>query len=162
MRHDGFIKRLTNSRASVFKFAEYLSSRGHTVEVDPISWPKDPTKFADFQDGGDIFIVTRRRLEVKHLGVNFTCKEDWPFKNEVLVSNKDAVCRAMAKGNLSGYVCFSKDMNYFIFIPASTKDHWYLTEKFSKNTGKVEEYYACDVSHVTFTKYQITEEGNEK
>ncbi len=127
--------------------ASLQHARGRMVEIPPLRFAPSAAQADQYVDGGDLFVVVRYRLEVKHLGVDFTCANDWPF-NEVFVSNVAAVDRA--NGDVHYYVSVSKNFRYAAIVPRTTKDKWYVVEKLVKNTGNVERNYACPLDLVSF------------
>lgn len=147
-QHERFLARLAASRQAVFAVAKMQMMKGRTVEIPPVKFAPTAADAERFVDAGDLFITVRRRVEVKHLGVNFTGAEDWPFNGEILVSNVAAVDRA--NGDVFAYVSVSNDLRCAAIVEGSTREFWYPVEKTAKNTGNLERYYACPISFVKF------------
>ncbi len=146
-QHERFLKRLADSEAARMAVAMHLSSKGALVEVPPIRFAPTAAEAEQYRDAGDLFLVTRKRIEVKGLGINFTGREDWPFPY-VFVSRKEDVERA--NGAVSAYISVSSDLKYGAIIRQATSPHWYAVKKPNRLTGNVEHYMACPLEHVEF------------
>lgn len=147
-KHAAFANRLMNSSAAVFVVAHWLHKGGKTVQIPPLELAPYGANPLDYVDTGDITIIERKRVEVKHLGKNFTCAEDWPFGHGAFVSNKAAVDRSIHE--VSAWVSVSNDFRYGAIITPESKYHWTLKKTFAKNTGQEETYYLCPIKHVVF------------
>ncbi len=146
-QHERFLKRLADSEAARWAVAMHLSSKGSLVEVPALRYAPTAAEAEQYRDEGDLFLVTRKRIEVKGLGINFTSREDWPFPY-VFVSRKEDVERA--NGAVSAYISVSADLNYAAIIRKATREYWYVVEKLNRLTGNVERYMACELEHVEF------------
>ena len=69
-----FVEHLGDSHDGVWNVAHWLNDKGYSVTVPPTSVAKSYEDRMNHVDGGDLFI--QQRIEVKTLGINFTCKED--------------------------------------------------------------------------------------
>jgi hypothetical protein len=146
-QHARFLERLNASSRAVFLVAELQHAKGRTVEIPKISFAPTAAEAENYVDGGDLIVVVRHRIEVKHLGVNFSGPENWPFR-EVFVSNVTAVERA--NGDVLAYVSVSHDCQCVAIVARNTQPHWYIVEAKAKNTGNVERFYACPLEFVSF------------
>jgi hypothetical protein len=146
-QHQRFLERLEQSSRAVFLVAQLQHAKGRTVEIPKLRFAPTAAENEDYVDGGDLVVVVRHRIEVKHLGVNFTCAEDWPFI-EVFVSNVAAVDRA--NGDVLAYVSVSADYRCAAIVAGNTRSNWYVVEARARNTGNVEKFYACPLSLVSF------------
>jgi len=146
-QHEKFLQRLAASSQAVLAVARNQHRKGRTVEIPPLHFAPTAAVHEKYSDGGDLYVVTRRRIEVKHLGVNFTGPFDWPFK-EVLVSSAASVERA--KGSVLYYVSVSNDLSCACIIPGDTSERWYKVEKLNSVTGNVEKFYACPIACAQF------------
>jgi len=147
-QHSKFLDRLGKSSASVFAVAEHLHANGASIEIPKVGYAPTASELDGYLDEGDIFIITKKRLEVKGLGVDFSGPGDWPFGDYALVSNKAAVERAGS--SVSAYISVSKNLKNAAIIWLASKPFWFLVEKKASNTGNMEKYYACPLSHVEF------------
>jgi len=145
-QHQRFLERLVASERAVFVVAQMQHAKGRVVEIPKTSFAPTAAEAQHHVDGGDLFVVRRHRIEVKHLGINFTGHADWPFR-EVFVSNVAAVDRAT---DVLAYVSVSHDFACAVIIPHETRPHWYVVETFVKNTGNMERNYACPLELVVF------------
>lgn len=146
-QHALFLDRLASSSRAVFLVAQMQHAKGRTVEIPKTRFAPTAAVAEGYVDGGDLIVVTRHRIEVKHLGIEFTCRDDWPFR-EAFVSNVAAVERA--NGDVLAYVSVSRDYQHIAVIPRNTHQHWYIVETKAKNTGNIERFYACPLDHVIF------------
>jgi hypothetical protein len=145
-QHQRFLERLAASSHAVFVVAQLQHAKGRTIEIPRTRFAPSAADAEDYVDGGDLIVVMRRRIEVKHLGVNFSSLDDWPF-SQVFVSNVAAVDRA---DDVLAYVSVSHDFGCAAIVSHQTRRHWYVVEAFAKNTGNVERYYACPLELATF------------
>lgn len=152
IQHTKFLDRLSNSARAVFAVALNQHRKGRTVEIGAIRYAPSADQAERYVDDGDITIVTRSIIEVKHLGVTFTSAADWPFK-EVFVSNVAAVDRR--RGSVIAYVSVSSDLRHVCVVHKNTSAHWYVTERRASNTGNVERFYACPVAYATFESMEF-------
>lgn len=145
-QHQRFLERLAASSRAVFVVARLQHERGRTVEIAPLRFAPTAADAKDYLDGGDLFVVRRNRIEVKHLGVSFTGRDDWPHPH-VFVSNEAKVERSP---DVFAYVSVSKDLGCIAIIDHATRPDWYVVEGLVRNTGNIERNYACPLRLVTF------------
>jgi hypothetical protein len=146
-QHEQFLQRLAASSRAVFAVAQMQHARGRTVEIPKIRFAPTAAEADDYVDGGDLMIVARFRIEVKHRSINFTGADDWPHPN-VFVSNAAAVERG--DNDVLYYVTVSSDCRNIAVISRKTRPHWHIVEKVASNTGNRERFYACPLDLVTF------------
>ena len=150
-QHAKFLERLDGSQRGVWAFGYWLNSRGYTVEIPPIERAPSAAEHRNFTDNGDLFAWktggARLRIEVKTLGIIFSCREDWPFP-EVFVSSVDSVHRTIEE--VYAWVSVSNDLGVAAMIKATTWETWYKTTKLNRNTGNAEVYYAAPLEEVRF------------
>jgi hypothetical protein len=100
-------------------------------------------------DGGDLFI--QQRIEVKVRNLDFTSRDDFPFKDGMLVCAKHSYDNASPKPY--AYIYLNKAMTHVALIMSSTAKHW--TVKDVKDSRYVESNqltYECPLEWVTFSK----------
>lgn len=155
--HPAFLDRLFNSRNSVFVVGEWLSKGGYDVRIPAIKGRKAHERVEDFVDDGDIFISKdgglERRVEVKMKKIVFTGREDYPY-DSVLIANKASIDRI--GDNLAAFIIISEDLNTMMIAKAETRPHWKVVAYTAKNTGNLEQFYACDKSLLEFRKIRST------
>lgn len=147
-QHERFLMRLRASSDAVLRVAAWLHRLGKTVEVTALTYAPTAADAAKHIDNGDLFVVRREAVEVKRLGVSFTSREDWPFR-EAFVANRASVERN--EGRVMAYISLNKDMTHAAVIDSNTREHWYLTKVRASNTGNEEQFFACPLEHVWFT-----------
>jgi hypothetical protein len=148
-QHSKFVSRLRESTSAVFVVAQWLHAKGKTVELPHLRVAPTAAEADSYVDSGDIVLVERKRVEVKHLGVAFDSAETWPFR-EVFVSNKAAVDRSFHE--VAAWISVSSDLQALAIVTAGTREHWYLKNVHAKNTGNVEQFYVCPLDRVEFRK----------
>lgn len=146
-QHAKFLERLGGSSTAVFVVAKWLHAKGKTIELPALRFAPTAGDAEQFVDAGDIVLVERKRVEVKHLGVTFADAATWPFK-EAFVSNKAAVDRSIHE--VAAWVSVSADLKAAAIVPAKSRGHWYLKDVRASNTGNVEQFYVCPLDHVEF------------
>lgn len=147
-QHERFLTRLRASSDAVLRVASWLHRLGKTVEISALTYAPTAADAVKHIDDGDLFVIRREAVEVKHLGVSFTSREDWPFR-EVFVANRASVERK--EGRVMAYVSLNKEMTHAAVIKATTRKHWYLTAVRASNTGNEEQFFACPLEYVWFT-----------
>ena len=146
-QHARFLERLSRSSTAVFVVAKWLHAKGKTIELPALRFAPTAADADHFIDAGDIIVVERRRVEVKHLGVTFSDAATWPFK-EAFVSNKSAVDRSIHE--VAAWISVSADFKAAAIVPAGSRRHWYLKDVRASNTSNVEQFYVCPLEHVEF------------
>jgi len=148
-QHRQFLGRLDASSPAVFLIGLLQHRKGRDVEIPGQRRAPTAAEHELYSDIGDLFVVTRKRIEVKWLTSNFTGPDDWPFK-EVFIGTVSSVDRASAKGDVMAYVSVSNDYSHIALIDPKTRGEWYKVDKLVKNTGNVETFYAIAKSSVQF------------
>ncbi len=146
--HPAFLLGLEESQKAVWLMASWLSRQGFSVRIPhaPLLTPTH-ADWRDYSDQGDLELGLR--IEVKRLGCEFTCAEDWPFKNFIVCSRHSW---DMANPRASRFYYLNKQMTHAAIIrPASSSDLWRVeTIKAGNHADKLEEFYVCDVSCASF------------
>jgi len=144
-----FEARLDNSVAPMFQFAQYLHTKGISLEIPGLKKKGQNGVPMDYKDKGDLFIVhndgRKSRIEVKSITANFTGREDYPFEF-IFISSKATVERA--RDEVERWVILSRDRKYFASIHKDTQDTWFEVEKYASNTRKNEWFYAAPLDVV--------------
>lgn len=151
MTHADFQERLRQSSRAVFAYVEHLNQRGFAVECPPVHVAPRADQAAHYVDDGDLFVIARHRIEIKGLNTAFTSADDWPHPHVFVdrVEHVDAIEQAHIKVVMWALV--NKALTHCAVIRTdSTRTHWYRTSTRNKNTGIVENYYACPKDLITF------------
>ncbi len=146
-QHNRFLQRLADSEAARFAVAQHLCRKGSLIEIPPLRFAPTAADAEHYRDEGDLFLVTRKRIEVKGLSINFTGRDDWPFAY-VFVTSKTVAEREGRP--VAAYISISADLKHAVVIKGSTSGLWFSVDKSNRNTGNVERYLACPLSHVEF------------
>ena len=130
-----FNKRLLKSIPAQFEVAKWLFTkrRGNLN----ISIPRMGLDEADFLDEGDIIVNGEHVVEVKHRhNLNFTCYEDFPFKEKtVIISN---VAPTDRKTNTVLWVILNRPMTHAILVSRASQPYWFKDEIWCANWNKYE------------------------
>jgi hypothetical protein len=152
-QHAKFLDRLRGSKRGQWAFAYWLSSQGYWVTIPPLREAPTAAEHRNYRDNGDVFAWEeggpRLRIEVKTLGVTFTGRRDWPYR-EVFVASVDSVRRAI--GDVFAWVSVSDDLGAAAIVEERTSDEWYIRTCPVSNTGNVESNFACPLDLVKFVK----------
>jgi hypothetical protein len=144
-----FVEHLDDSHAGVWTVANWLNSRGNTVIVPPTTVAKSYEDRLNHVDGGDLFI--QQRIEVKVRNLDFTSRDDFPYKDGMLVCAKHSYDNASPKPY--AYIYLNKAMTHVALIMSTTSKHW--TVKDVKDSRYVESNqltYECPLEWVIFSK----------
>jgi len=144
-----FLQGLDKSRESVWITAKWLNGLGYPVTVNVAPVRDKHKNWKNYADHGDIEIS--QRVEVKHLTVPFTNKQDWPFKDKFIVCAKHSYDFAIPKPYM--YIIVDDDYSHVAVVRSDSKPHWYVENK--RDSRYVEEvyeqdFYLCPMEHVMF------------
>ena len=144
-----FLKHLDESIDGVLSAAKWLNKRGYSVTIPPTVASETYEDRMNHVDGGDLFITMR--IEVKTLGINFTNKDDWKFRDKFIVCAKHSFDNAKPKPY--GYIIQSADMKHIAVVNSSTSKQWYVeTRKDSRYENVTQSFYLCPIDLVKFFK----------
>jgi hypothetical protein len=147
--HKKFLSHLDESQSAVSVVAQWLSKHGKTVQIAGISKATNHADWKSNADNGDIFIL--RRIEVKRLSVHFTCRNDWPYKENFIVCARHAWDRAIDKP--LKYVILNSSATHAAIVSGDTCAQWRTdTRTDSRYEGNAanQEFYFCPIGLVTF------------
>jgi len=157
LSHAAFNERLDDSHPAVERIADWMSSLGKPVKIQPT---KKADNFLDAQrlrDDGDIKILsTGEMIEVKHQTTVWTDEKSYPYSS-IIVSNKNSVDKN--RGNVVVYIILNKDMTHAAMVPFATSEHWFLKKKKPGNTGVYEMFYLCPLEYVQFVELPVVSGG---
>lgn len=148
---DKFVSHLKASEDARWLVARWLSGRGHTVTLKPLSIRPTSADHAEYADDGDIQ-TELGRFEVKRLGVDFTGAADWPFK-DYIVCGKNSWDRADPKPYV--FITLSNNMKFAGVLMPDPKAWVVKTIIDSRYRLYSQEFYLTDVSQVKFLKVLI-------
>lgn len=146
-----FVKHLMTSQDAVWEVAKWLQSRGNTVTVNPTFVTPSHEQWEDYADNGDLFIT--QRIEVKARGIEFTCEEDWPYGDTMIVCAKHAWDRALQKPY--AFINLNKARTHVAVLKGSTHKHWTVERKTdARYQNMTQEFYFCDIKHAKFMPFK--------
>jgi hypothetical protein len=143
-------------------FGGHLVFHSETIRIPGLRIAPTASVQEQYQDRGDIFILKERPtreccVQVKGLKRDFTCREDWPWKElpHVFVARKEPADREWNRTDIIGYVTVNRALTHaHICDPRETRHLWYPVTYLNKNTGNQETSYACPVEHLEFIKLE--------
>jgi hypothetical protein len=145
-----FRNHLEDSKNAVWQVARWLSDFGYPTQVNPTFVTPSYEDRLNFTDDGDIYI--NQRIEVKSLSADFTCAEDWPFKDKFLVCAKHSFDNAKPKPFM--YIYLNKNKTHIAIVKADTKPLWYVEKrKDSRYDSVTQEFYLVPLSSVKFVGF---------
>lgn len=146
--HARFQRHLANSRPAVRLVCEWLMARGVRATVMPNSVAPEHADWKAHRDRGDIMATVR--VEVKHLGCTFTCREDWPYP-DFIVCAKHAFDQARPKPWAFIYV--AQQQTHLAFLPAQTWGRWWVEARTDRRYDEyTQDFYICSPDEPIFVK----------
>lgn len=98
--HDTFLGHLRESHKTVWLVARWLWAMGCNVYISKVREAKRHAEWKQFADDGDLYVFSdsgsRRRIEVKGSGADFTGPHDYPY-HDMLVCAKHSYDNADPK-----------------------------------------------------------------
>lgn len=151
--HDKFLSHLKSSDLAVWLVAKVLHGRGYSVEIPASSLAERHEDWKEHADSGDLYIwkgkEAKRRIEVKHLSVNFSCRKNWPFGEKFIVCAKHSYDRAAPKPH--AYIIVSQDCKTAASVFGSSKDKWRVEQRHDSRYENVkQEFYFAPLELVKF------------
>jgi hypothetical protein len=151
-----FVKHLNASQQAVWEIAQWLSSLGKVVTIPPTYITPSYEERMNFVDEGDIYMSDirggeQKRVEVKHLGTQFTGADDWKFGDNFMVCARHSFDNADPKPYL--YIYLSKDKTHIATLKGDTHKEWFVktfTDKRYENM--TQEFYICKTSLLKFMR----------
>ncbi len=157
--HQAFLDGLRKSHRAVWFVARILWTCDQLyVKFHPHSEAARWEDAAQHSDDGDLYYsrdgITWTRLEVKRLGennkaCNFTSAQDWPFKPHFIVDSQPKFDKKDPVPDL--YLVLNQPMTHYgkIVVPRS-REAWYVQPRLDPLTKQEENFYLCNLQHVTF------------
>jgi len=151
-----FVNHLNASQQAVWEMAQWLSSLGKVVTIPPTKVTPSYEERMNFVDEGDLYICDVRgqdekRVEVKHLGAQFTCAEDWKFGEHFMVCARHSFDNADPKPYL--YIYLSKDKTHIATLKGDTHAQWFVkTYKDKRYDDMTQEFYICKTNLLKFMR----------
>lgn len=154
--HARFVNHLEQSKYGVWLVADWLNSRHKfdvTITANTVSNGYEDRM--DHVDRGDLYIskptTEQMRVEVKSLSAEFTCKDDWPFGEKLIVCAKHSYDNSDPKPYM--YVLLNKAKTHAIIIKGVNHDKWTVrTYPDKRYEDMVQDFYISSVEDVTFIK----------
>lgn len=150
---DKFINHLDASHDAVWQVARWFVSHGTKVTVSTTTKAKTHAEWRDHVDEGDLYI--NQRVEVKGLGYDFTCAEDWPFGDWFFVCARHQYDLANPKPLM--YVYLNKARTHLGILQANTYDQWRVKERIrdKRYENVVQDFYECPTKLIKFMPLEI-------
>ncbi len=143
---------IDRSQDAVWQVARYIVSKGYKISVTPTVKASNASELSDFVDEGDIYI--QQRIEVKGLGAEFTCAEDWKFGKEFMVCAKNSYDRANPKP--SKYIYLNKARTHMATLDTNTHKQWFVKRYKDKRYNDMEQdFYICPTELLKFSEYAL-------
>lgn len=161
--HKIFQDRIKKSVTAVEIAGIWFEKMGYKVDIPETRISPQRSSWKQYRDQGDLFITIqdaegkeyRTRVEVKHLGVEFSGPDDWPFGGEFFVCSKYSFDNAIPKP--CAYYVFSKDYGCVgIAYVAATKAWWAVKKMVDRKLNNYrQDVYACPTGLVVW-KHGLT------
>jgi len=140
--HEKFLSHLDESESAVARAASWLERLGEKTWIPKTTKAKCHADWKSHADNGDLYLL--RRIEVKHLSVDFTCENDWPYKPKFIVCAKHAWDRAEQKP--WRFITFNQAMTHAAVIEGAANRPWFVeTRTDSRYSGPEasQDFYFC-------------------
>ena len=151
--YDEFAARYNRQWPAVFAVAQWLHSQGFTVTISaPNLRPRD-SDYRQYQDRGDIIIQKdgeTSRIEVKWRDLDFTCAEDWPYKEGAFVCSVKSY--SGKEDDVAAWISVSRDLNYIMITKTKDRKFWIKTERYERPRERTEDFWLCPLDKVFFRK----------
>ena len=148
--HKTFLEAANKCSPAILLVAEHLWSKGYPTRLNVFPTTDRENRSESYHDNGDLEIS--QRIEVKRLSYDFTCKEDWPFPDFLIV---DAIHFDRARPVPVAYWSVNPQGTYAAIVRVSTKDKWFIKDHGDR---RYEDYkqssYACKLDIVQFIKLE--------
>jgi hypothetical protein len=149
---DKFMSNLDRSHDAVWQVARWLVSRGNKVTVNTTSKAKSADELQYYTDEGDLYI--NQRIEVKGLGADFTCAEDWAFGENFMVCAKHSYDRSNPKPY--SYIYLNKARTHIAILDTKTYSQWTVKKfKDRRYENMVQDFYICPTKLLKFMEYKL-------
>lgn len=152
--HNRFLETLRHSMVAVEVAALWLRQEGYEVSSGYIMEAPRHEDWKKYSDNGDLWIKGKNdkhelRVEIKHLSVEFSSLNDWPFGKDFILCSKHSFDRSFPKPY--SYLIFSNSLTHAASVIVNTKDMFVKTQHDSKY-DRLQEFYYVPLSCVTFYK----------
>jgi hypothetical protein len=148
--HQDILSNLDKSKPGVYKVADWLNTKGYTVTVPPMNAIQSTyAERMKYVDGGDLFI--HQRVEVKVRGIDFTCADDYPYKDGVYVCAQHSFDNAVPKPY--AYILLNRAKTHAAIVMGSFHKQWTAKEvQDSRYRDFIQKTYVCPLSAVYFSQ----------
>ncbi len=156
--HERFLESLIRSSEGTLAIAKMFIDTGIDVLVAGIKKAPSRAEYKKYQDAGDMFIRKGglwNKIETKRLSVDFTCRQDWPFKGNFIVCAKHSY--DLAKQKASAYIISNDKMTHVAVVRNSSQSKWLAAVKQdSRYKNYKQEFYFCPIELVEFRRIHET------
>jgi hypothetical protein len=140
-----FVEALQASKCAVRRMAQHLADKhGCPVTVMPVYVRPDVSQRLEYADNGDIYLGMR--AEVRHLALDFTCSNDFPY-DVVICCDVEIYKRARPKPMM--FYVVNRMLTHYAYISGTTKTHWVI-RAIANRRNSVCDAYLCPKHLVTF------------
>ena len=153
--HQKFLLHLDRSQDALFVVARHLYRQGFSLKLFGLKKAPSAAENYKYRDNGDIYISKDekfwQRVEVKGLSADFTCKEDWPYKDKFIVCAKHSYDNADPKPFL--YYHLNRQKTHAAIIEGRTSVLWSVEKKVDSRYKNVAQHcYLCPLSVIKWHK----------
>ena len=157
-----FLQKLHRSIVDVGLVSAWISANYRdyvTVLMPTVKRPSYEERM-DYVDSGDLYMVKKAdadpllkngdKIEVKHVRIKFTCREDFPFKETMIC----AVHSFNEEEPAKGYIRVNESFSHAIVVNvAKTRQHWTIkTMPDNTRSGQKQDVFMCDIGLCDFIK----------
>lgn len=146
--HDLFLQHLQDSEHARWQVAKWLTGRGYTVAINPLSFAITRDEWKEHTDNGDLHVYMR--VEVKQLSCEFTSRKDWPYGKNFIVCARDSYDRAKPKP--FAYLILNRSGTHAAFVLSSSFSTWKVEPRKDSRYHNVEQdFYLAPLESVSFS-----------
>ena len=144
-QHARFQARLEGSRPAVEAVTAWLRAKGYELTVPETIIAPSADVACFYVDDGDIILADGRVIEVKGLNYDFP---PWPehFGDRAFLGPQVQVDRDPI------FIFVNQDLSVCGVVLPETRERWFVATFRNKNTGNVEERYACPLDCVIWKR----------
>ena len=140
-----FLTDLESSRRNVWRFASIQKAAGVDIVINPATTRPDATVRGDHADDGDMEL--RIRVEHKVRNIDFTSREDFPYKT-LIVAEVYSIERQNGKPFV--YVIESRSGSHAAVVYSRSMHKWSKVRRWDAAQGRECEFYEAPLESVRF------------
>lgn len=137
---EAFKRDLMESDLDVRTVASWVEARGLPAKRLGLAVRPSVDRADEFNDGGVDLLVGRYHVQVKHRGVAFTCRADFPFTSIIV----DAVDQqARLKWPIDYWVLTSRSRESALVVPRESRDWWRVVRRYDPTRERERAFLEC-------------------